>query len=58
MIFDRAETLRPGEAVEKLLVFKEPRPDSDEWVLDLRYFQVGKETHAFQVNYHREFLDE
>jgi hypothetical protein len=58
VIFDRSETLEPGNAVEKLLVFKEPRPDSREWVLDLPFFQVGKESHSFQVAYAREFLDD
>jgi hypothetical protein len=44
--------------VEKLLIFKEPRQDTTEWLLDLPFVQVGKESHSFRAAWVKEFLDE
>jgi hypothetical protein len=58
VLYDVAEEVQPGEVVEKLLIFKEPRQDTEEWVLDLPFIQVGKESHSFRALWVKEFLDE
>jgi hypothetical protein len=58
VMFDVAEEVQPGRVVEKLLIFKEPRQDTEEWVLDLPFLQVGKEQYSFRAAWAKEFLDE